>query len=126
MKREAGHATVRGDVLILFANRLAQTRDFNVARELGELGWMEQLASMGMERLDQRGRKAAGRPEARAGRNVGQCGDLDLRRAKANHPDGLTDDRMLHLADRIDVFELGVLEKDAWCEWAQDGDVDIL
>ena len=80
VEREAGHAAVRGDVLVLLADRLAQPFDLDLARQLRQLVRMQQPPPVRVERLQQRGREAARRSEAGAGRDVGQRGDLDLRR----------------------------------------------
>ena len=71
---------------------------------------MQQAPPVRVERLQQRRGEAAGRAEPGAGRDVGQRGDLDLRRPEPEHPDRLADDRVLHLVDRVDVLELRVLQ----------------
>ena len=99
VEREAGEAAVRGDVLVLLADRLAEPVDLDLARQLGELARMQQPAPVRVERLEQRRREAARRAEAGAGRDVGQRRDLELRRPEAEQLDRLADDRMLHVVD---------------------------
>ena len=53
-----------------------------------------------VQRLQQRRGEAAGRAEPGARRDVGQRGDLDLRRLKSDQPQRLADDRVLDLVDR--------------------------
>ena len=80
MEREAGDAAVRGDVLILLADRLAEPIDLDLAGELGELVRVQQPPPVRVERFQQRRREAARRAEAGAGRDVGKRRDFDLRR----------------------------------------------
>ena len=81
---------------------------------------------MRVERLHERRRKAARRSETGPRGNVSKRRDLDLRRLETDHPQHLADDRMLDLVDRVDVFELRVLEKDARRERPHRRDVDVL
>ena len=101
VEREAGQAAVRGDVLVLLADRLAQPIDLDLAGLLGELARMQQPAPVRVERLQQRGGEAARRAEAGARRDVGQRRDFDLRRLEPDQLDRLADDRMLDLVDAV-------------------------
>ena len=49
VEREAGHAAEGGDVLVLLADRLAQTVDLDVAGQFGQLPGM-QVAGAGAHR----------------------------------------------------------------------------
>jgi hypothetical protein len=58
MEREAGHATVGGDVLVLLAHRFAQAVDLDVAGQLGQLARVQQAFPVRVQRLQQRRREA--------------------------------------------------------------------
>ena len=104
----------------------AEAVDLDVARQLGELVGMEQPSPVRVERLQERCREAAGRAETRAGRNVGECGDLDLRRPEVEFEQRLANEPVLHVIDPLDVLELRVLQEDARREGPHHGDVDVL
>ena len=126
MEAELGDSAIRGDVLVLLSDRLVQAVDLDLAGRAREVVRQDRAAAMRVERLHERGRETAGRAEAGAGGDVGERGDLDLRRAEVEHPDGLADDRMLDVVGTLDVFELRVLEEDAADERPHHGDVDVL
>src|ERR1051326_4840983 len=50
---EAGDAAKRGNILILFSDRLAQAIDLDVARLLGKLARMNQLLAMNIQRSEE-------------------------------------------------------------------------
>src|ERR1043166_9975903 len=67
---KAGDASERGNILILFSDRLAPPVDFDVGRLLGELARMNQLLAMSIERLQQGGGEASRRAETGTGGNI--------------------------------------------------------
>src|SRR5205085_8543261 len=81
MKVEAGDAAVRRDVLVLLPDRLAQPIDLDLASEPRHFARMKQPLPPVVERADERRGEAARRAETGAGREIGEGGDLDLRRA---------------------------------------------
>src|SRR5262245_57793302 len=74
---EARHATERGDVLILFADRLAEFPDLDLTCELCQLARMQQSTAMRIECLQECRGEAAGRAETRSGRNVRERRDFE-------------------------------------------------
>ena len=86
---EAGHAAYGCDILVLLADWFAKPVDFDVAGEFGQLHLIEMAAAMGVERLKQGGREAAGASQAGSGRNVGERCDFDLRSLEAQQTSGL-------------------------------------
>ena len=87
---------------------------------------MQQPPAMRIERLQERRGKAAGRAEARAGRNVRERRDFELRRPEVEQLDRFANDRMLHVGRRLDVLELRVLQVDAFGERTHHRHVDVL
>src|SRR5947199_6345269 len=72
---------------------------------------MQEPLAVLVERADERRGEAAGRAEAGAGREVGERGDLDLRRAQPHHPQRLADDRVADVVDGRRVLDVGVDRK---------------
>jgi hypothetical protein len=125
-EREAGHAAVGRDVLILLADRLLQPVDLDLAGEVREIRRVEQAPPVRVQGLQQRGGETARRAQPGSGRDVGERGDLDLRRAHADHLQRFADDRVMDLVDLRDVLELRVLEEDAGHERAHRRHVHVL
>jgi hypothetical protein len=126
VKGQALEAAERRDVLILLPDRLAEPVDLDVARHLGQLLRVQRLVPVQVQRLQERGGEAAGRPEARARRDVREGGDLDLRGPQALQRQSLPDDRMPHLLDPLDVLERRVFQVDPGLERPRHRHVDVL
>lgn len=97
-------AAMRGRVLILFADRLFQDIDFKLAGLFRQLILGGKARSVGVERVDQRHGKGAGRSESGPGGNVGDGGDFDAG-LDPMHAQCFTQQRMRDLFKR--VGELG-------------------
>ena len=123
---EAGQPAERGDVLVLLADLLLEQVDLDVAGLLGQLARVDQVLLVGVERLQQRGREAAGRAEAGAGRDVGHAGDLQRAAVDLHQAHRLADDRVLELVGRWHPLQAGVLDDQVVDERVVDRDVDIL
>ena len=59
-KLETGQPAIRGDVLVLLSDRLAEAVDLDLAGLLGQLARMHEVPAIGVQRLEQRGGEAAG------------------------------------------------------------------
>src|SRR5258706_9654724 len=123
---EAGHAAVRGDIGILFPDRLAKLVHLDITRQLRELRGMQHVAAVRVERLQQRWREAPRRSETSARRDVGERCDLDLRAFELQQTERFTNDRMPDLLDTIDSLELRVFEIDALPEGTRHGNKNVL
>ena len=77
---EADEAAKCRDELILLADRVSQALDFDVASVFGQFLGMGGFSLVRVERFQQRGGETAGRPKTRSGGNIGERGDLYLRR----------------------------------------------
>src|ERR1051326_5407979 len=77
MEVEAGDAAVRGDVLVLLADRLAQAVDLDLAGQPRHFARMQQPLAVLVERADERRGEAARGAEAGAGGEIGERGDFD-------------------------------------------------
>ena len=77
LELEARDAAVCRDVLILLADGSTSDRS-RLARESRQIAGEQQAALELVQRLEQRGREAARRAEARARRNIGERRDLVL------------------------------------------------
>ena len=125
IERVRAHAAVRGDVLVLLADRLLEHVDLDLARRLGQLARRQRRVARERERLQQAHRVGAGRAHPGAGGHVGHRRDLE--RLAAPVPDQhLAQDRVADLARVVDLLELRVLEPVAALEHGVREHVDVL
>jgi glucose/arabinose dehydrogenase len=117
---------VAGSLGIHGIQHCADVLDRDALDDIGQIGRVQHVAPVHVERLEQRGSEAAGRSKTGPGGNVGQRRDLDLRRIEVEEPQRLADDGMVHVIDAIDLFELGVLEVDPFLEGTRDGHEHVL
>jgi len=103
-KAETGQAAIRGDILILLADRFPQTVDFDIASLLRQLIRMDQVPLRRMQRPQQPGRKTAGRSQAGSRRDIGHTGNFQVGVHNTERPHTFANDRMLNLRHRIDLF----------------------
>ena len=82
------------DVLILFANRLSQPVQFDVASLLRELGGVNDPFLFGVQSLEEGGRKASGGTETGAGGNVSHRSDLEIGTGYLCELESFPNDRM--------------------------------
>ena len=94
-------------------------------RPPGELLGGDELALEGVQRVEQRHREAARRPEPGVGRHVGHAVS-SMPALDAGHLERLAEDAVLDLLDRVDNLGLGVGQADVVVEAAGDADVDEL
>src|SRR5579884_972142 len=106
---ETGQSPECGDILILFADRLSQPLQFDVACLGGQLVGMHDVLAVRVQRLQQRCGEAAGRAQARACRDIGHAGYLQVHIAHADDGKGLSDYRVLDILDAGNPLEAGVL-----------------
>src|SRR5258708_767434 len=103
------HAAIGGGILVLLADRLTKSLDFEHASLVRQpLLWHEDTA-MRVERVDERHRKRARRTKARAARNVGDRRDLDPG-IDPLHAQRFAQDRMLDLIEMVDQFGTRVFQ----------------
>ena len=125
VKREGGDAADGGDVLVLFADGLAEFVELDIAGLFGELGGRNERALRGVEGFEEGGGKAAARAEARAAGDVGHRGELKMRIADAGELEGLADDGMFDLIDGGDALEFRILDNDLGLKRAVLRDVNV-
>ena len=113
LERHRADAAVRGDVLVLLADRLLQEVDLELARLARELLGRDELALERVEAVEQRDREAARRAEARVGRHVGQAVQLEPA-GDAGHAERRLEDAVLDLVDRVDDLALAS-RRGGWC-----------
>ena len=125
-KPETGDPAERGDVLVLLADRLPEGVDLDAARLLGQLLRVHQVLLQRVQGLEERGGEAAGRAEAGPGRHVGHAGDLEMGRLHPDQPEGLANQRVLHLVHGADPLQLRVLEDELLIEGLVQRDIHVL
>src|SRR5262249_17518388 len=123
--REGGHPTDGGDVLILFADRLAEAIDLELTRLFGELFARAEVALVRVERVQERDGEGGRRSEPRVRRNVGDAGHLDPL-ADARHPQRFAEDAMFDLLDVGYVFGLRIRKTDVVVKPLVRRDVNVL
>ena len=123
---EGRNAADRGDVLVLLADRLAELGELDFTGLGGEFGRGDDVLFVGVEALEQRGGEAAGRAEPGAAGNIGHRGEFEVRIGDAGELEGLPEDRVLDLVNRLHALELRVLEDDLLLEGPVLGQVDVL
>ena len=125
VKRERGDATDGGDVLVLFADGLAEFVELDIAGLFGEFGRGNQGALRSVEGFEERGGKAAAGAEARAAGDVGHRGELEVRIGDTGELEGFTDDGMFDLIDGGDALEFRILDNDLRLKRAVLRDVNV-
>ena len=125
VKGEGGDATNGGDVLILFADGLAEFVELDIAGLFGELGGRNERALRSVEGFEEGGGKAAARAKAGAAGDVGHRGELKVRIADAGELEGFADDGMFDLVDGGDALEFRVLDNDLGLKRAVLRDVNV-
>ncbi len=122
---EAGHPTIGSDILILLADRLAETVDFDVAGLLRQFLGMNEVAVVGMQGFQQRCREAARGAKARAGRDVGHGGQLEPLAVHLHVGHGLADDGVGQLGRIGHALELRIFDDEVFDEGLVQRDVDV-
>ena len=125
MERVGADPAVRGDVLVLLADRLLEDVDLDLARRLGQLARRQRRAAGERQRLQQADGEGAGGAHPGPGGDVGHRGDLQ-RLAVPVADQRLAQDRVADLARVVDLLELRVLEPVAALEDRVREHVDVL
>ena len=123
-KLEARQAAESRDVLILFADRLLQNLDLDLAGFFGHHGRIDVFALKGVHRAQQPDGESARRSQARAGGNIRHADHFDGR-TNVVHPQRFPDQRMADVVERDGVFERGVFQEVPAAESFVDADVDM-
>src|SRR5262249_35577725 len=103
VEREASQSAVGSDVLILFADWLPQSINFDLTGELSEILRVQWPPAVRVQGLQQCGCKTSRRAQAGACWNVRQGCDLELRRFEVEQLDRLANDRVVHVFGGVDV-----------------------
>src|SRR5665213_498174 len=109
-KLKARQPSIRGDILVLLSDRLMEPVDFDLAGLLGKALWMNDVFAIGVQRLEQGGREAAGRSQPGARGDVGHAGDFQVRLLDPHHPQRLAHDRVLHVVHARGLLQPGVFD----------------
>ena len=123
---EGRDAAEGGDVLILFADRLAEKIDFDMAGLLGEHLARNEILIQRVQGAQQGDGEAAGGAEPGAGGNVGHADDFQVGRGHRHQPEGLADDGVLDLVDGLHHFGGRILDEVFGLEGLVERDVDVL
>ncbi len=117
-------ATVGGDVLVLFADRLLEFLDLDAACLPGEALAADDFTLHRVKRVQQSHRKAAGGSQTGTRRQVGHGNHFDSP-AHPGREEAFAHDRMLDLLDDIDDFGARVADPEVRLEMFLHGDVHM-
>src|SRR5208337_4435971 len=120
-----GNAAVRGNVLVLLPYRLLQKVNLDMASLLRQLLRRNESPAQGVQRLQQRGRKAPRRAQPGPRRYVREAYDIEVRSRYPREFHGLPDDRVLDILNLLYFFHLRVFQPDHRPEGFADGDVNV-
>jgi hypothetical protein len=119
------HAAERRGILVLLADRLAEQVDLDAARLLGDVLGADDVALVGVEREQHADGERARRPQARAGRDVADGGDLDVA-AEAGELQRLAHQLVAQLLEVVDDLRARIRDAGGGLEARADRDVHVL
>src|SRR5580698_1415211 len=105
VERHSGNSAERRNELILFADRIAQAVDFDLAGQFRQFLGVGYLALVRVQRLQQGRGKTAGGAEAGACWDISQGGNLNLRSIEVLHRKRFANDAMLDVCDLLDMLQ---------------------
>src|SRR5262249_38275603 len=122
---ETRQPAVGRDVLVLFADRLLQPVDLDVAGLLGQLFGMYEVFFVRVQGLEQGSGETARRAQAGAGGDVCHAGDFQSGNLDTYQPQRLAQNGVVDLVEAVDSLKFGIFDDKFRHERLMQGDAHI-